>query len=159
MIMQEKEFKHIVRIMNTDLFGEKPIGQTLNKIKGVSFMFSHALCTTVGVDKKKKTGHLLDEEIKKLNEAIKNPSKYNIPLWLFNRRKDYEEGTDRHILTSDLDFIKSNDIKRLQKIKSNRGMRHAWNLPLRGQRTKSNFRKNKGKVTGVKKKKGKEGRV
>ena len=33
-------------------------------------------------------------------------------------------------------------------------MRHAFGLPVRGQRTKSNFRKSKGKVTGVKRKTG-----
>ena len=62
--MQEKDFKHIIRIMNTDLFGEKPIGHALKKIKGVNFMFSHALCTAVGVDERKKVGYLLDEEVK-----------------------------------------------------------------------------------------------
>jgi ribosomal protein S13 len=33
-------------------------------------------------------------------------------------------------------------------------MRHQKKLPVRGQRTKSNFRKSKGKVVGVAKKKG-----
>jgi len=78
---------------------------------------------------------------------------------MLNRRKDYEDGTDKHIILGDLKFTKDNDIKRMKKIKSNKGYRHAWGLPVRGQRTKSNFRKNKGKVTGVKKKSGKSGRV
>lgn len=43
------------------------------------------------------------------------------------------------------------DIKRLKKIKSYRGIRHAANLPVRGQRTKSHFRKNKTKSMGIKK--------
>jgi small subunit ribosomal protein S13 len=48
----------------------------------------------------------------------------------------------------------------MKKMKSYRGVRHIFNLPVRGQRTKSNFRKNKGKVTGVKRKAGmKAGRV
>ena len=38
-------------------------------------------------------------------------------------------------------------------------MRHSWGVPVRGQRTKSNFRKIKGKVKGVKRKGGKSGRV
>ncbi|MEK6867257.1 MAG: 30S ribosomal protein S13, partial [Nanoarchaeota archaeon] len=37
----------------------------------------------------------------------------------------------------------------LKKIKAYRGMRHAAGLPTRGQRTRSNFRKNKGKTVGV----------
>jgi len=37
------------------------------------------------------------------------------------------------------------DIKRLQAIKSYRGLRHTVGLPVRGQRTKSNARTRKGK--------------
>ena len=44
------------------------------------------------------------------------------------------------------------DLRRLKKIKSNRGLRHQWGLPVRGQRTKSNFRRSKGKAVGVKRK-------
>src|SRR3989344_2628458 len=43
------------------------------------------------------------------------------------------------------------DIKRLKKIKSYRGVRHAAGQPVRGQRTKAHFRKNKTKGMGVKK--------
>jgi len=78
---------------------------------------------------------------------------------MLNRRKDYETGEDKHLLSSDLAFTKDNDIKMLKKIKSYKGMRHAFGLPVRGQRTRSNFRRNKGKVTGVQKKKIKSGKV
>ena len=47
----------------------------------------------------------------------------------------------------DLDFTVDNDLKRMKMIKCYRGMRHAFGLPVRGQRTKSNFRKNKGKAS------------
>ena len=41
----------------------------------------------------------------------------------------------------------------MKKIRSYRGVRHGVGLPVRGQRTKSNFRRNKGKASlGVKKK-------
>jgi small subunit ribosomal protein S13 len=41
----------------------------------------------------------------------------------------------------------------MKKIRSYRGVRHGIGLPVRGQRTKSNFRRNKGKVSlGVAKK-------
>ncbi len=40
----------------------------------------------------------------------------------------------------------------MRKIKSYKGVRHSSGLPVRGQKTKSNFRKNKGKVASVKKK-------
>ena len=97
--------------------------------------------------------------VSKINDVIKNPAKYNFPEWLLNRRKDYDDGTDKHIVVGDLKFTHSNDLKRLQRIKSYRGLRLAWGLTVRGQRTKSNFRRNKGKGLGVKRKKGKGGRV
>ncbi len=117
-------------------------------------MFANAVCAATNISKSKKTGELSDKEIEKLTQAITNPAKFNIPTWLLNRRKDYDTGIDKHILTSDIDFTKEFDIRRLQKIKSNRGLRHAWGRPVRGQKTKSNYRKNKGKGSlGVKKKK------
>ena len=44
----------------------------------------------------------------------------------------------------DLRRERSQDIKRLQEIGSYRGLRHRRNLPLRGQRTKTNARTRKG---------------
>ncbi len=143
--------KYIVRILSTDLAGNKPIGHALQKIKGVKFMFANAICKTAGIDNIKITGDLSDVEIQKLNEVLSKPLDHNIPEWMLNRNKDYETGENKQVFGSDLDFAKMNDIKRLQKIKSYRGMRHAAKLPVRGQRTKSNFRK--GKVLGVSKKK------
>ena len=50
-------------------------------------------------------------------------------------------------------FAEETDIKRMKKTRSYRGVRHGMGLPVRGQRTKSNFRKNKGKASlGVAKK-------
>jgi len=56
------------------------------------------------------------------------------------------------LLGNDLELSTEFDIKRLRKIKSYRGIRHMAGLPLRGQRTKSNFRKNRRKGAGIKKK-------
>ena len=151
------EFKHLVRIANTDLKGEKQLATALRGIKGVGFQFANAVCFLAKVEKTKKVGDLTDAEIEKITGIINNPK--DMPVWMLNRRKDYEDGTDKHLILGDLTFTKDNDVKRLKKIKANVGLRHHWGLPVRGQRTKSNFRKNKGKVTGVKKKKGKSGRV
>ena len=157
--MAEKEFKHFVRIANTDLDGNKQIAYALRKIKGIGFQFANMICSFSGIEKNKKTGDLTEEDVKKINEIIKDPSKYGAPVWMMNRRKDYEDNSNKHLITSDLDFTKDNDLKRLKKIKSYRGIRHMFGLPVRGQRTKSNFRRNKGKVTGVKKsKQGKAGK-
>jgi small subunit ribosomal protein S13 len=150
---QKDNFKYFVRIANTDLDGNKAIGNALKKIKGVSFMFSNLICNIAGVDKMIKAGYLNDGQVKKLDDILNNLSKYNVPNWMLNRRKNYEDGKDYHLFTGNLSFAEENDIKRMKKIRSYRGVRHGIGLPVRGQRTKSNFRKNKGKVSlGVAKK-------
>ncbi|MBD3313228.1 30S ribosomal protein S13 [Candidatus Woesearchaeota archaeon] len=154
-----EEFRHILRIANTDLEGKKQLLTALRKIKGVNFMFANMVCNLTGVDKNKRVGDLSDNEAEKLNDAITDPLKYKAPLWMLNRRRDYETGEDKHLTTGNINLAVGNDIKRLRAIKSYRGFRHAEGLPLRGQKTKSNFRRNKGKVTGVKRKGGKSGKV
>ena len=57
------------------------------KIKGINFQFANAACAMANIDKTKKTGYLSDDEIKRLDEVIKNPSKYGAPVWMFNRRR------------------------------------------------------------------------
>lgn len=148
----KEDFQHLVRIMNTDIPGERQIAIGLTKIKGVSMMFSNMICNLCQIDKTKKTGTLSETEINRLDEAIRNPSAISVPTWMLNRRNDYETGENKHLLKGDLDFVQSNDLKRLKMIKCYRGSRHAVGAPARGQRTKSNFRRNKGKVTGVKRK-------
>lgn len=151
----DEDFRHIVRIANTDLDGNKKLQSGLRKIKGVNFMFSNLICTLSGVDGTKTVGKLTDQEIKKLDEVINDPIKSGAPEWMLNRRKDPEDGTVKHIISSDLTFNQENDVKMMRKIKCYRGVRHSLGLPTRGQRTKANFRRNKGKVhLGVKKKEG-----
>lgn len=146
------EFKHIIRIANTDLEGKKHILIALGKIKGVSVMFANMALSIAGIDKTRKAGELIDSEASKLNDIILNPKKFGAPEWMLNRRMDPETGENTHLLMADLEFSKENDIKRMKKVKSYKGLRHQWRLPVRGQRTKSNFRRNKGKGLGVKRK-------
>ncbi|MBD3209692.1 30S ribosomal protein S13 [Candidatus Woesearchaeota archaeon] len=147
------EFKHIIRIANTDIDGKKHILYALKKIKGVSIMFANMALAQAGIDKTKKAGDLLDSEAEKLNDIITHPKKYDCPEWMLNRRKDPETGEDNHLLHADLDFSQDNDIKRMKKTKSYKGLRHQAKLPVRGQRTKNNFRRQKGKRLSVKRKK------
>ncbi len=151
MAEQKQELKYFVRVANTDLDGRKAILEALRKIKGVDVMFSNAVCTLAEVDKAMKAGYLNDAQVKKLDEVVNNPLKFGFPAWMLNRRKDREDGQNKHIITSNLLFIHDNDIKMLKKMRCYRGIRHVQGQPVRGQRTKSNFRKNKGKVLGVKK--------
>ncbi|MCK5283172.1 MAG: 30S ribosomal protein S13 [Nanoarchaeota archaeon] len=151
---ENKEFKQLVRIGGADFGGDKPIYHQLTKIRGVGTSYSNMICNLVGISKLKKAGELSDKEIQRIEEAIVNPEKFGAPVWMVNRRKDPETGKDQHLTGSELKFNQDNDIKIMRKIRSYKGTRHSQGLPARGQRTKSNFRRNKGKVTGVKKKRG-----
>ena len=141
------DFRHIVRVVNTDLKGEKSVLMALQKIKGIGYMFSNFICFSAKVDPTKITGKLSNDEVTKLEDVIKNPAKYNCPSWMMNRRKDYNTGEDMHLLNVDLNLTVDDDLKRMKKIRSYRGVRHMLGQPVRGQRTKSNFRANKGKVS------------
>lgn len=100
--VEDKNYKHIVRIMNTDLKGDKNILFALRKIKGVSYMFANALCNTAGIEKTKKAGNLTEAEVKQLDDILKNPKKFAFPTWMLNRRNDYETGEDTHLCTTDM---------------------------------------------------------
>lgn len=152
MIQEKGERKaedKLVRILSQDIEGKMGLYVGLTKIKGISWGLSKAICEKLGMDKRKKIGDLKEEEIKRISEFIKNP---DVPTFLFNRRNDFETGINKHLTGSDLDLKREFDIKRLKKIKSYRGVRHVAGLPVRGQRTKSHFRKNKSKGAGIKKK-------
>ena len=141
-----------VRILDTDIPSNKNVYIGLTKIKGISFTLSNAICNYLGINKFKKMKELSEDELKKLNEI---PSIIkNLPSWLYNRRKDRETGHDLHLFGSKLDLTKEFDIRRLKKIKAYRGVRHSLGLPVRGQRTKSHFRK--GMAVGVQKSKSKK---
>jgi len=147
--VEERPEDKVVRILQRDIEGGMTLYPGLTKIKGVSWTLSNATCKLTKIDRTKKIGLLSPEEIKQIEEFLKNP---DIPGYLKNRQKDFETGKDSHIISVDLDLKKEFDIKRLKKIKSYKGFRHMSGLPVRGQRTKSNFRKNRSKGAGIKKK-------
>jgi len=147
----EEEFKHIVRIARKDLNGNKTIEHAITDIKGVGKAFAKAIVSVLGFDGQKRIGYLSEDDITKLEEALKNPEKYNIPHWMMNRRQDYETGQEKHLIEADLEMSIREDLNRLKKIRSYRGIRHELGLPVRGQRTKSTFRK--GQSVGVRRRK------
>ncbi len=150
----EQELRHLVRVLNTDLKGEKQIMYALTKIKGISIMFANAVCKKAGVSENKKAGYLSEKEVRALESVIQNPLGAGFPEWMLNRRVDPDTGATHHLITSTLDFTHDMDIKKMKKIKSYKGIRHMSGQPVRGQKTKSHTRKNKGKGSlGVQKKK------
>ncbi|MCH7850459.1 MAG: 30S ribosomal protein S13 [Nanoarchaeota archaeon] len=141
----------LVRILGKDIRGDRELLPGLTKIAGISWSLSSAICSIIQYDRKKKIQDLSKDEIAKLEETIKN---LDVPGFLKNRQKDFDDGEDKHITGADLKLRREFDIKRLRKIRSYRGTRHQFGLPVRGQRTKANFRKNRKKsgAVGVRKK-------
>ncbi len=147
----EGEFKYLVRIGGTDIEGNKKIPVGLALIKGIGVRTGEVICRLAGVDPEKRIGYLSDEEVEKLDSIVSNFQEQKVPSWLFNRRKDYETGRDMHVIGSDLAIALREDLNRLRKIRSYRGIRHELGLPVRGQRTRTSFRR--GITVGVSKKK------
>ncbi|MGC8812646.1 MAG: 30S ribosomal protein S13, partial [Candidatus Aenigmatarchaeota archaeon] len=146
-VKKAKEVRGIVRVLNTDLDGEKPLVNALRGIKGVSFTLSKAICQVSGFNQKTKLGSLSEADIQKIEKIIKDPLSYGIPPYLLNRRKDRETGKDIHLSGADVDVYRKFDIQRMVDLKTYKGVRHMLGLPVRGQRTRSSFRK--GRVVGV----------
>ena len=151
-IENEEESEILVRILGFDIPGSKNIYVGLTRIKGISLAITNAVCIKLGIPKLKKIGELTKAEIQKIEEFLRV---LPIPEFLKNRRFDPETGETKHFFGSDLDMRKEFDIKKLIKMKSYKGVRHAAGQPVRGQRTRSHFRsrENKQKVGGLKKKK------
>ncbi len=136
----ERSYKYIVRIAATDIDGELKTVYGLAEIKGVGVNLAYGICRVLGIDPNMKIGYLTDDEIKKIEDLLNNPSQYDIPKWTYNRRKDYTSGEDMHLIGADLIFYVKQDIEREKKIKSWRGIRHALGLKVRGQRTRTTGR-------------------
>jgi small subunit ribosomal protein S13 len=128
-------YRHIVRIAETDIPGELPLVWGLARIKGVGYNMALALCRVLGYDPHMIVGFLSDEDVRRIEETIKNPAKYGFPSWTLNRRKDYETGIDMHLVSSELMFYARQDIDRETRIRSWKGIRHALGYKVRGQRT------------------------
>lgn len=150
LIKKDEPVGKIIRILQTDIPGNKTIYAGLTRIKGISWSISNAVCLLTKIEKTKKIENLTKEEIQEIEETIK---KHEFPTYILNRRNDLATGEDSHLIGSNLDIAKELDIKRLKKIRSYRGLRHATGQPTRGQRTKSHFRANRKKGVGVKNKK------
>ena len=140
----EKVQENIVRILGTGVSGEKTLVYGLSQIKGISIMFASALCHVLKLDKNQKIAELSEKDIEKIEEFLTSGKELTgIPKWLLNQRKEHLTGADKHFVTKDIDYSELQLRRRLGKIKSYKGLRLRLGLTVRGQRTKSNFRKNK----------------
>ncbi|KAJ5941846.1 hypothetical protein N7516_002014 [Penicillium verrucosum] len=145
-------FQFILRLLNTNVDGKQKIMYALTQIKGVGRRYSNLVCKKADVDLTKRAGELTTEELERIVTILQTPTQYKIPSWFLNRQRDITDGKDTQVVSNGLDSKLREDLERLKKIRSHRGLRHYWGLRVRGQHTKTTGRR--GRTVGVSKKKG-----
>ena len=148
--MDEEEIKYFVRVRNTDLDGTKAVHIALTGIKGVGSHTYRTIAALAGVDPRAIIGKLDDESVGRIASAVDTYTE-QVPAWMVNRPKDIYTGEARHLLGTDLTMMNDDDVNRMRKMRSYRGIRHETGQKVRGQRTKSTGRT--GTTVGVKRKK------
>jgi len=126
----------MARLAGVDLPREKRLEIALTYIYGIGRTRSKETLTATGVNLDMRSKDLTDEDIVRLRDYIENHFKV--------------EGDLRREVAA--------DIRRKVEIGCYEGLRHRRNLPVRGQRTKTNARTRKGpkKTVAGKKKAGKK---
>ncbi|MDR1255903.1 MAG: 30S ribosomal protein S13 [Puniceicoccales bacterium] len=121
------------RILGVDIPDNKKIVYALMYIQGIGLTRAQIIVLKAGLDQNMRSHELNEEHINRITSVINGEG------WKI-------EGDLRREFMANL--------KRLQAIKSYRGMRHYRGLPVRGQRTSTNARTRKGvrKTVGVMKK-------
>jgi small subunit ribosomal protein S13 len=147
--LSASEYKHILRIAGKDIEGGKKLIVALSEIKGIGYNFAQILIQSLNINPNMRIGFLTENDIREIEQAISNPAKVGIPQWYLNRWKSMDDGSNYHMITSDLDFVASNDIEREKLVMSWRGYRHMFGLRVRGQCTRTTGRR--GGAVGVKK--------
>ncbi|MCX8202205.1 MAG: 30S ribosomal protein S13 [Candidatus Micrarchaeota archaeon] len=142
---ESDDFRGIVHILGTDVKGNVKLSNALRQVKGVGYnlskTFANVISKEMKIEKDVQIGRLSEEQVEKIEEMIKNPSKYGIPSYLFNRRKDLETGRDTHVAGPDVAFATRSDVERHKTLYTWRGYRHAYGQKVRGQGTRTSGRK------------------
>jgi len=113
----------MARVAGVDLPNGKRLDIALRYIYGIGPVISNEIIKELSLDASRRVKDLTQDEVNKINNLITKSIKVEGDL----RRE-----------------IQAN-IKRLIEIGSYRGLRHRRNLPVRGQRTKTNARTRRGK--------------
>jgi small subunit ribosomal protein S13 len=123
----------MVRLVGVDLPRNKKITYSLTYIHGVGLTSAKKIVELAKIDPDTRTSDLTTEETVALRQTLEE--------------NDFK-------LEGDLRRFNGLNIKRLNEINCHRGKRHRNNLPVRGQRTRTNARSRRGAkrtVTGKKK--------
>ena len=117
----------MARISGVTIPNEKQVWVALTYVYGIGEKSSRDILSAAKVEPTVRVKDLNDAEVGRIQEAINT----------------------QYTVEGELQRIVSGNIKRLKDIKAYRGMRHAQNLPSRGQRTKTNARTRRGKKSTV----------
>ncbi|CCE65171.1 hypothetical protein TPHA_0K00370 [Tetrapisispora phaffii CBS 4417] len=140
-VAEQGSFQHILRLLNTNVDGNIKIVYALTYIKGVGRRYANLVCKKADVSLNKRAGELTQEELERVVQIMQNPTNFKIPAWFLNRQKDVNDGKDYHNLANNVESKLRDDLERLKKIRSHRGIRHFWGLRVRGQHTKTTGRR------------------
>ncbi len=140
----EKNIKGIKRIAGKDVSGDYPLPKALFRVRGIgknlSVIVAKILAQRLGIQKNIQVGDLNDEQIEMIDKILLDMGRYGLPEFMLNRRKDYLDGGNKHVIMNDLIFANKQDIDREKNIYTWKGYRHAYGQKVRGQKTKNSGR-------------------
>jgi small subunit ribosomal protein S13 len=110
------------RITGFDIPDNKKISYSLRYIYGIGSNLADTILKVAKIDSNKRAKDLSADEINRLAKQL-----------------------DKHLVGGQLRRVVRDNIQRLKRINAYRGLRHRRNLPVRGQRTRTNARTNRGK--------------
>ena len=142
-LMMTEEFQHILRVLNTNIDGNTKVLFAITKIPGVGRRFSHVILKKAEIPFNKRAGELTKEEVERLVAVIQKPLHFKVPNWMLNNQKDFATGKDSHLVSTNLHTQLRNNLERMKKMRLHRGLRHYWNIRVRGQHTKTTGRRSK----------------
>lgn len=112
----------MARIAGVDIPKEKQVWVSLQYIYGIGSTLSQRILEQTGIKPDTKVSKLTEDEVNRLRELI-------------DREHKVEGGLRKEV---------NLNIKRLIDVGSYRGLRHRYNLPVKGQRTRTNARTKRG---------------
>lgn len=117
----------MARIAGVNIPDNKHVEYSLPYINGIGLSLAKKICKQANIKPGTKMSDLTNEDLEKIRSIID---------------KNYK-------IEGDLKMEIAQNIKRLKAISAYRGLRHMRNLPVRGQRTKTNARTKRGKKVTV----------
>jgi len=117
----------VARLAGVNIPDNKQVHVALTYIYGIGPKTSNDIISDAKVESTVRVKDLTDAEISRLQDII----------------------TNNYVVEGELQRVATGNIKRLKDINAYRGLRHKANLPVRGQRTRTNARTKRGKKVTV----------